>query len=123
MILRTLVLAIVIMQMFASPVSAKIKDPEPLLVDGVEYSAHASKVTAVQKATGAILWKVVLPVQWEREESNNIEADAQWNIITELRLLDSGELLVRFRQGNVFGIDRKTGEWRELPHLPRKTEE
>ena len=118
MIFRMLFGVVMVTLLQGTSASAKIVDPKPLVIEGIEYSSHTNEVVAIDIKSRKVLWKTVLPVDWQQQNNGNLEADVQWNIITELRLHDMGELSVKFRRGNMFMIDRMTGKWREVPHLP-----
>lgn len=113
--LRILVIVLLSCLFLAVEAQAKIRDVESVEADGVKYAAHANEVTATEIGSTKLIWKLTLPVAWKEETQSGQEADVQWNVITEMRLNDSGGLLVEFKHGEKFLVDRKSSKWRHVP--------
>jgi hypothetical protein len=95
---------------FAGTLTAKIGDPPPVVAGEVTYRSHNNYVEAVATGTERILWKTVLFKEGYIGNHNpKLEDDAQWNIISYLRL-DGGSLVVKNGKREVFRLDAKTGK-------------
>lgn len=91
--------------------AAKIGDITPVTIDGIEYSVSQNEIRAVNRDDGRLMWQVALPVNVYVAPNPSLEGDVQFNIVRAIESVQ-GEIRVRFRHGESFLIDKKSGKWR-----------
>lgn len=107
---RKVILQALFALLWISTAIARVGDPPPVIDGETIYRSHMNYVEAVSVRSNNVVWKtVVYPDVEPTKYDPSLEGDVQLNIITSIEL-DGTRLRVRNSKGQIFFLNKSTGE-------------